>query len=150
MNNIDLLTAQVELYPTNPIVASMLVDALMEERDMHRSESEAHVMRVQEVATDAAFMRFAAELLLGSATTVGWARRRCIEAAGAPAGAPVTLLIVAGLQCPQNGTREDYGPDPYWGTHVITVGGQWLTREYREWRAWVEIGRRERREARRR
>lgn len=47
MNDVDLLILAVEKEPHNDIVAAMLIDELMGERDMIRSEAERHVTAVQ-------------------------------------------------------------------------------------------------------
>lgn len=132
MNNIDLLTSQVELYPTNPIVCSMLVDELMSERDMNRSEAEAHVKRVTEVAIDAMFLRRAAELVSGCAWQRAWVHDTIAEALPSYIRSMTSLLLIAGLAPPTETHREQLTDDPFWGVRTVTVGAQWVCREYRE------------------
>jgi len=149
MSDVDLLTAQVELHPTNDIVASMLVNELMESRDMNRSEAGAHVVRVQEVAIDAAFMRRAAELLSGCPWQRAWARDTVLEQiVNLPVPCPVVMLI-RGLQSPRLHMRPYEQVGTAWVQAIVTVGAQWLVMEYREYIAWRTAHNREVRELRR-
>lgn len=149
MNDIDLLAGQVEQYPTNPIVASMLVDELIDNRDMNRSEAEGHVKRVQEVAIDAAFLRRATEIVSGCPWQQCWARDRIQEGLVFTTAARPTILLVAGLQGPVRTQTFNTPGMPAHLRDLITVGGQWVVREYREYLAWMKIHKRELREAKR-
>ena len=149
MNNVDLLTAQVELHPDNPIVAAMLLDELMEARDMHRSEAEAHVKRIQEVAIDAAFLRRAAEITGGCPWQRAWVRDTVLEHIQLPVGAEVVVMLAPGLNPPAHHYTVSPNNECLWTPGTVTVGGQWLVREYREMLAWRRIGRRETRESKR-
>ena len=136
MNNIELLTAELERYPDNPIVASMLIDELMEVRDQNRSEAEACVRRVQEVAIDAVFMRRATEIVSGCAWQRAWVRDLIAEMLQTYVASTCTLLVIPGLYMPAQIYHPSGQPVGYWTANTVTVGAQWLVREYRVYLAF--------------
>jgi hypothetical protein len=82
MSDKDLLIRLVEDNPDNSIVASMLVDELMEVEDRTRSEAERHVESVAQFAREAVLIRTAAELMCSAkwcAEVVTRAARAALE-----------------------------------------------------------------------
>jgi hypothetical protein len=63
VNNVDILLSLVEREPRNDVYAACLIDALMEERGMLRTEADRHVSSVQAMARTAADIDFTADLI---------------------------------------------------------------------------------------
>lgn len=149
MTTLEDLVKLVEDDPINPICSAMLIDELMDERDMNRSEAEAHVKRVAEVAIDAAFLRRAADLVSGCSWQRGWVRSTLADALPGYIASLCTIVLVPGLTPPVIASNPSREVDEYWRSYLVTVGAQWLYRQYRELLASRTARRRELKEAKR-
>lgn len=147
MNNTELLISQVELHPTNPIVAAMLVDELMESKDLTRAQADVQVQKVREVAIEAAFLRRASEIMAGCPWQRHWGRATVLEELGAPDDTTAVIMLVSGPQAPRLHVPTSMEHGALWHEGTITVGAEWVVREYREYIAWRNDHNREVRDA---
>ena len=126
MSDIDLLTRAVESDPRNTILHAMLTDELIDQRDMLRTEADAHVQRVVAVAATARDLACAAQLL----GTRDWLSRElraavlaCVDLHN-PGRACV--LLVSGGDDPHECEIPLPGPAYRYWNEVVTVGARWI------------------------
>ncbi len=126
MNNFDPLTRALERNPGNDIVASMLVDALMEEKDMTRTEADRVVTDVRRAGLDAAQMADAAELMKAGAPNRAQLLDAILDSLVQPVTRYQSILLIPGEDAPQE-HRGRYTSQRFAGIpSVITVGAGWV------------------------
>jgi len=126
VNNIDMLTSALGREPNNDILAAMLVDELMSERDMLRSEAEGHVRAVQQAKWQQWDLETATRLYSCDANFQCRAARYVRHTYKQLRGQSFTLIIVVGHQPPTMQPGSEGGNDSHlWGV-AVTVGASTL------------------------
>ena len=122
MNNITMLTSALEREPGNSILSAMLTDALMEERDMNRSEADRHVTSIVAVASEAAQLSDAAALLALKSPIRYQIQNRILALSRMRSGGELTIVLVPGTHPPTvvADRHIDAGGLFWWNT--VTVG----------------------------
>lgn len=126
MNNVDALTELLTASPDDDITAYLLTDALMEERDMTRSEASRVVLHVRLAGYEARDLALAAEAIRPDSPD----RSRCLSLIRAacstqpPVGANVVL--VPGAKKPHAVCEYRSNPGAWWYDWTVTVGASWL------------------------
>ncbi len=126
MTALEDLVAAVERNPTNPIVAAMLTDELMDARDMLRSEADAHVRNVQSAGGTAAQIRVGCELLANDTECRRYLLAQVFRTCGVPRGRRPTVIVTEGDKLRVTEARLLVDDPRYWGRVVILVGAAWL------------------------
>jgi hypothetical protein len=126
MNNFDPLTRALEQNPGNDIVAAMLTDALIDEKDMTRSEADRVVTDVRRAGLDAAQMAEAAELIKpGAPNRIALLTAVYGTCGESPECASPVLLIPGDDQPLRHGLPGHHGR--FWNSPIIfTVGAGWI------------------------
>lgn len=127
MTDANDILAALKQDPESIILAAMLTDALMEERDMLRSEADRHVERVQRDARDLRDIQAAADIM-----SAGDGRRLDVLdkviAVCWPDEVPPSFswVIVAGDAPPISRDEYKSNPGAWWYETVVTVGACWI------------------------
>ncbi len=126
MNNIETLTALVELNPEADTLADMLTDALIEEADQLYTEARKRVEKVRRTALDNRYLTRAACLMSMSAAS----RTRALQVVSAAVGFPVRfrlVLLIAGEAPPRHYPGGHFDQDAgHTVQDCVTVGAEWL------------------------
>jgi len=126
VNDIDLLTRAVENDPRNTILHAMLVDALIDQRDMLRSEADAHVRRVVAVAADARDLADAAQLMGAHDWLSRELRAAVLACVDLHNPGRACVLLVSGDDDPTECEMSQLGPSNRYWNELVIVGARWI------------------------
>lgn len=125
MNNVEDLTRELEREYLNDIVASMLTDALMEEKDMLRSEADKHVTYIRENGRILKDLQTAGELFSSETYFSFVVSIQIYTMLAIPPGIAPALRIEAGDMPPRAIWPTPEVPEQYWEDCTIMVGASW-------------------------
>lgn len=130
MTDLSELIARVEREPENTICSVMLIDALMEYRDMIHSEAEHAVEKIVAVAREAAMITRAVGLLADGKQSKRFLLKRVQQRAQISLDVLVSVLVVTGDGLEINRPTVAPVPSRYWGYTLVLAGATWLCREW--------------------
>lgn len=130
MSNSETLTKLLTDAPEDDITAYLLADALMEDRDMSRSEATRIVLQVRLAGYDARDLAAAAALIHADAAE----RSVCLSlifaaCRNAPARS-ANIILVPGDTGPRSTSAYRNSASGWWYDWTVTVGAAWLTDAY--------------------
>lgn len=131
MSDVDILAKLVVDNPDNVVVAMMLQDELMNERDYQPTEAVRHVERIQADGRAARDLATATRVLSSDSPYRDQLRRACIVAAGAKSDVTVEIMIVPGDRYPTRRATVPHDVTNYWDESTVIVGAEWIVRRYR-------------------
>jgi len=126
VNNIDMLSEAITAEPLNSILQYMLVDELMEEKDMTVTEA---WMKVASVVSHAFYLQHfarAAELLSAASDKREELLKQVAQSAGVTQFERVTVFLVVGSSPPKLCRRPGGQQASAWGNFAVTVGASWV------------------------
>lgn len=131
MNTVDTMVQLLESDPDNLVGETMLVDALIEERDMTPGEARRYASRVRQSGRDARDLARAAELL-----AVGHPDREQVLAAllhglGIDYTERVTVVLTSGADRPVVSAAAAAPDERYWPNWTLTVNALEVLAVYR-------------------
>lgn len=150
MTTVDDLVALVEQYPTNPIIAAMLTDELMERDGLLRHEADLAVFKVASVGGAAQAIRTAVSLLADDQPSARYLLHLVRVTCHCPRRSRPSVIITDGAALNIRPTSSVTTADDYWGHVVILAGATWILQRWAERVEAVRLQRRARRIARRR
>lgn len=127
MKNSETLALLLTAQPEDDITAYLLADALMEEREMTRSEATRIVLSVRVAGFDARELAEAAALIRVDSAE----RSVCLSVifAACPHAPPrsAAVVLIPGYAPPRATNHYRTGLGGWWYDWTITVGAVWLT-----------------------
>lgn len=130
MNNVELLLLSINQDPDDLTAVCALTDALIEERDMQRSEADRHAERVVQAVRDARDLAEAARLMRPEQPWHDELVTDIMSACGSPLLSG-TIIVVTSDMTPFVSGSLQHGQGRAWFNPTITVGAQWLIRHFR-------------------
>lgn len=131
MNDVELLLKSIESEPDDLTAVACLTDALMEERDMNRSEAERYAEHVVQAVRDARDLKEAARILEADQP---WHREllndllyHCCLTADTDA----QVIVVPGERAPSFAHVEHTFGGGWWTSITVTVGAGWVIGHFR-------------------
>lgn len=126
MTTSEFLADMYQEQRGNTILRAMLIDCLMEERDMTRSEAERHASAIEIAGAEAHLVSKATALLAVGTPTARWVQKYLCHETGVPKGSALTVWVVTGarLEAVWMGSHCAYAR--YWGYWQVTVGADRL------------------------
>ncbi len=131
MSNVELMLSAIAHEPDDLTAACMLIDALMDERDMWRSEAEAYAEKAITAARDARDIRAAADLLRKEQPWYNELMRDILEACGLNHSVLAVVVVVPGDVKPLHAVQTHAHGAGWWTDHTITVGAVWVVHHFR-------------------
>lgn len=126
MSDVDTLTQMLEREPDSLVGVAMLTDALIEERDMTRSEADRYAEHVQQSARDARDLAAAAGYLAQD-TPVRRSLHHLVQAmSGYPSHWPYTIVLVPGDGEVHAVDATLDGDEPTRVGYTATVHARWV------------------------
>jgi len=139
MSDLEALTKRLQQEPGNCIVAAMLTDELISDKDMTRAEADRAVAAVIATASAAEELESGAALMVPGTFTHRLFSARIRESVQLFRGAPHTIVVVPGPEGPnlrQHEQQSEHG----WARHsTITVGAGWLLLYWRDYKSCQAI-----------
>lgn len=122
MTTIDDLISLLEERPDDVLARYMLVDALIEQRDMLRTEAEQRADRAIRDGVTARQIVQATALLADGADSREWLLERVRTVAGIPDDVSYTVVVIGGDQVRPPIVSLIDDPRRYWPSVVVAVG----------------------------
>lgn len=115
------LVHRLEADPENDVWAAMLTDALIEEREMIRTEADGYVATLRKTARDALDIAHVANVIRANGPQYVYLIERIRRTLGQPTGAAFVLFLIAGDGDPRIGVGIEMMPedDPGPGLYVV-------------------------------
>lgn len=131
MDTVDAIVKGIESDPDELTAVYPLIDALMEFRDMTRSEAERHAEHVVQTARDARDLATAADLLTDDKPWRADLVRDILNQVMLDEGTRASIIVVPGDTRPLHGTQRHAFGGGWWTEHTVTVGALWVVRYWR-------------------
>jgi hypothetical protein len=139
VSDVDMMVRFIELQPDDLTAIAGLTDALMQERDMLRSEADQHAERVVQSARDARDIKTGTALVAKGAPYREHLLSLMAFALNANISTDYTVFVVAGEREPHVSEHANYDDAGHWFTGPsVLVGAQWLIRFHRSnFHLWI-------------
>lgn len=131
MSDVDTLLLMLQKDPDTVTGVCMLVDALMYERDMTRSEADRHAQIAQQSARDARDLAAAAELLRPGSES----REMLLDVISVYSASGMDertkMIVIPGSAAPELTGRNPILATGAYFAQVVTVGALWILDTHR-------------------
>jgi hypothetical protein len=132
VTDLNDLIELVESQPDDDLAALMLTDALMELREISRSEAGRHVKRIRETALSSRRIIAATKLLATGTASRRYLIRLVYATCRVPRRRKPIVVVTDEVGVTVRTVPNHVETDSYWNSSVITAGAQWLLDQWRD------------------